>query len=901
MDHKHKNGSFIPKAYMTNPDQFNKDFYLKAYRDVNPKMVNPLVHYYTVGKKEDRLPNSSKFEELYPSFDANTYASNNIDLSSFTQEELMSHYHHHGRHENRISKKVSSRKKDNQDIYDTKKITYTTFIDLVNFKKILQCPVHMNNNILLDPILNNIIDKVNRSKPTYLVISEWGLPPFGGGEAWLIDTTKWMKSSGFDCYYIYFNDSQTGKDFDRFEIANDNTCMYIRFVRDVVKLLRFVSSLNPAIVAHQGLRRMDYIKIANLLDKPFLTGFCFWQDIIKMNKGEIINQNMIDKSLIADENFKFIFDNAYCYLASKFMLDIVKKVHGVELPIINTISDESQYKIIKPDNNVYVTAVNICGLKGGLILEEVINSVPADIPFLLIDSQDSEADINKKLKKCLIERNKIEKLHKSVYIKGPITDMKAIYQQTRILLIPTLVDETFCRVGYEGMMNEIPILSTTCGNLRYLLDGYADFLDSTPRNWSDKIKQIYNDPEQLSVMSHRLKTINPNDDRAKFIHYSYQCMMTNVVNYMNNNNVGILCPWADQGLGIQCREYYDILGKCGYNVSIFSFKPYHSTPQNPKLQSDPSEWNYKNIYYCNSTREEINTEEFISYLHQYRVKNMIIVETCYPKVFELAKICRMLSIRVLAIPNLETLRYSEIHKHDVFDKILCNNQMTYDILSKYYQDKSKLFGFRILNKNFGIEKKYDNTPSFFCSGGLNSLTRKNIDKIILAFIELETENKIGSFKLYVYIQGVEIPQNIDKYRSNNIIFSVGQKSYAEIVTLYKKHDIFIHMGDHEGLGLGFYESIVCGTPVFTIDTPPNNEIIHEKVNGWLVRCDYTPLNDNKEGITLRASLKISDIKAKLHEIITSYNREQMYSSTINDYVYRYPLGSYVEQIRSLFT
>jgi glycosyltransferase involved in cell wall biosynthesis len=261
----------------------------------------------------------------------------------------------------------------------------------------------------------------------------------------------------------------------------------------------------------------------------------------------------------------------------------------------------------------------------------------------------------------------------------------------------------------------------------------------------------------------------------------------------------------------------------------------------------------------------------------------------------------MLSIQVVAIPNLETLRYSEIYQHDIFHKIICNNQMTYDILSKYYPRKSMLVGFRILNKNFNIQKKWSESRSFFCSGGLNALSRKNIDIIINAFKELENENRLKDFKLYVYIQGVEKPKHIDKLSSNNIIFSVNQKSYKDIADLYKKHDIFIHMGDHEGLGLGFYESITCGTPVFTINTPPNNEIIHENVNGWLINCDYTQLNDNKEGIVLKAKITINELKSKMINIIDSYDRLKMFRSTVNDYVNRYPIDLYVDQIKKMFS
>jgi len=108
-----------------------------------------------------------------------------------------------------------------------------------------------------------------------------------------------------------------------------------------------------------------------------------------------------------------------------------------------------------------------------------------------------------------------------------------------------------------------------------------------------------------------------------------------------------------------------------------------------------------------------------------------------------------------------------------------------------------------------------------------------------------------------------------------------------------------HLG--YGIGLGFYESITCGTPVFTIDTPPNNEIIREGVNGWLVRCGYAQLNDNKEGIVLRATITVSDLKDKLYEIISTYNREEMLQSTIMDYVDRYPIDVYSEQIKKMFS
>jgi len=83
----------------SNPDQLDCGFYVKAYKDVNPRFTTPSTHYYTIGKQEDRLPNEAKFRELYPLFDLNEYVNQNPDLARLKKEELLSHFHDKGRFE----------------------------------------------------------------------------------------------------------------------------------------------------------------------------------------------------------------------------------------------------------------------------------------------------------------------------------------------------------------------------------------------------------------------------------------------------------------------------------------------------------------------------------------------------------------------------------------------------------------------------------------------------------------------------------------------------------------------------------------------------------------------------------------------------------------------------------
>jgi glycosyltransferase involved in cell wall biosynthesis len=97
------------------------------------------------------------------------------------------------------------------------------------------------------------------------------------------------------------------------------------------------------------------------------------------------------------------------------------------------------------------------------------------------------------------------------------------------------------------------------------------------------------------------------------------------------------------------------------------------------------------------------------------------------------------------------------------------------------------------------------------------------------------------------------------------------------------------MGCHEGLGMGFYEALASGTPVITINNPPNNEIIKENINGWCI--DYTPyeLSDNNCGIVNRCIFNEDELKNKILHIDKTYNKQKMYDSVVssnvnNDYI-----------------
>jgi len=907
-------------------------FYTSAYHDVRG---DPIFHYTTIGKREipPRLPSANAFYAKYPDFDAGAYYNNYSDLRKMTPEQRMVHWYTKGVKENRHYKTTKPKTIFNHMDLPIKNETESktdNYFNMTNIDKIIlpeQSKEHSIHQFAMDDSLNEIISaRYQHDRPVYLILGEWGYPPYGGGEAWMVDTAKWMNRNGFECYYIYFMEHSVDIQFHKYHVfksvhdESKNNLTFIQFPKsDKLQLLQFISLLKPVIISHQGLHRSEYLKIANILNIPFITGFCYWQDIIEIPKPNLdvnnpINRNMLSKNLIPDSNFDFILNHsAYIYVCGQFVNDIIEKVHHKSLPIINTITDRDHFNNIPSESKgtkeegikKYVTIINIARLKGGNMLDQIIRKCNDNVVFCVIDSQVTE--FTDKVKRAINDRN-----DESIFIEKQIPNLTDIYRNTKILLIPSLVDETFCRVAYEGMSLGIPIISTKCGNLKHLLHNYAHFIApddiENPQKWADIINKLYNNEAKLLEMSCRPKhpTINQN------IEFEFVSIVKNVIShyvpYSNDNNnthselknIGILCPWADQGLGIQCREYYDLLTSLSMEVSVFAFKPYHAgnmnsninnnsnnMNDNSKLQTDPNEWNRPRIWYSDSKRKDINHTEFFDYLHTYKIHKFIIAEpgSIKENVYHLAKICKMLGIQTYCIPNMEIIQYSELPSYEVFDKILVNNYKTLEFMRKWcgvYSHKVFLLQFGILNKYFNINVNVNinndgekNTIKLFCLGGLNSITRKNILLIYEAFKSIKPKDiNDRNIILNIYIQGVENHASLKN--TDNIKIHNKSLSYKKIAELYQHHNIVIHMGGHEGLGLGYYEALASGIPLIGMNCPPCNEIITDfstNGNGWLVPCSFAPLTDNDEGLVNNGIINVSDLKTTIITAINEYDNK----------------------------
>lgn len=859
-------------------DKFKRvgDNFYFSYRNINKSSLNNIDHKFEY-KIINYLDNSiiiNKFELLLKK--------NNLININYLNKHNIENYIKFNKELN--NRKLNSPELNNNYDFNTRTIWESSDI-LINEYTVL------NLDFKIEDGDDNGNGNSNNIKKRCLTIADWGYPPFGGGENWLLNMNKIFnknKHENYDNYFICFFDPFKNQSFDNIKLIELDYVKIIQMPKDLIQIIKIIKLLNPVFINHQGSDRMFYMKISNILQIPFLTGFCFWQNIIKFN-GNNINLNMIsNQRLQKTDEFLTIIKNSYTYVASTFVNDIIYKFYNLKLDLIETISIKDDFYIDSNFNDdfskmKYVTIINCHYNKGGYLLKYLCENLDFNIPLQIIYTEHDPFITIDYVKRLLNERNKKNDINIIIVEK---INIKLVYMKTRILLIPSLCEESFCRVAYEGMMNKIPILSTRNGNLKYLLEKYAIFIDDfNIKSWKHNIETIYFDKNKVLSYGNIEYPITEEIIENKIMNKIRGMYDLESKYILSEKNIGIIIPWADQGLGIQGRDYYITLQNIGYNPYVFSFKPYHCTHDNLLLQTNKDEWKYDNIYYSQNYRENIDLNEIINFIYNNKIKKIIIIEATFINIFRIAFLLKVLGIQLYLVVNIECVRIIELNYHDIFDKILTNNNDSYNIMKELYPEKTYNLGFHFNHpyfSNISILKKNMMDGSnelnksmkvfkFCCIGGLNSISRKNINLIIQTFYNIYQKNYNLNINLKwclnVYIQGVEIPEIIKDYQCDNINYHVANLSYKEIINKYIENDIFIHMGSHEGLGLGFYESLYCGTPVITMNWTPNNEIIKNGINGWLIDCDYSTIYDNDISLIQQGIIKEEVLKDKIIELL----------------------------------
>lgn len=83
----------------------------------------------------------------------------------------------------------------------------------------------------------------------------------------------------------------------------------------------------------------------------------------------------------------------------------------------------------------------------------------------------------------------------NVRIAGPVTDMRSIYRHARLLLAPSLWEETWGRIATEAHVNAIPVLASRQGGLTEAVGpgGLCLDADAPAEKWADAFSSLWDD------------------------------------------------------------------------------------------------------------------------------------------------------------------------------------------------------------------------------------------------------------------------------------------------------------------------------------------------------------------------------------------------------------------------
>jgi len=681
-------------------------------------------------------------------------------------------------------------------------------------------------------------------KKRYLVVTRWGYP-FGGGEAYMRETLLWCLAQKMVCIWLSFTDAHNHPSL---KLQVKMTDGYLSIIPpggfSETSLTFWLKTLRPDIVHHQGHNRMEIVTACAQLRIPILTGYHFWIGLLK-SVHEF--SKMLDDSLIhrfeKDPERETLDPLCTMYVVSPYMKLVCQKLLQWDPPhILFPLATPPPPPGFHSDTK-YVVMVNIHKQKGGEIALKLLENCP-DIPFMLIRTEPQSTQLDE-----LIMRAVIEHRAESFCVERVENMMNTVYSSARLVIVPSLVDETFCRVAIEALSQGVPTLVSNRGNLAHF-NLPKTWVVTDESQWTAKVEAMYHAP-----VSTRKEYYHQSLVAAEPWTLKNKDRFLNLIQSLLTERIMIFAPWGDQGLGIQARSYVRSLESFKHiQTFIFSYLPYYCEQQKGKFQKQPQEWDHPFVYYSPNTREKVTDEEFIAFIEKYKIRKCLLPETCWSRVFELARLCRDHQVQCYAIPNIEIVRKSEVEQHRDFFKILSNNHLCHNFFTSRGMSSQWIGFFPELAHQApprtSSASSFASSMKFLCLGGMNAFTRKQIDKVCEAFVlACQTQANIH---LTVTIQQASlgsIPTGfMQKYSTHPSIRIVTQHlSYTDILKLYAETDVCIQVSRHEGLGLGFYEALAMGCPIITLDTPPHNEIVTD-MYGWRIPCTYEPVKENNESI-----------------------------------------------------
>ncbi len=185
------------------------------------------------------------------------------------------------------------------------------------------------------------------------------------------------------------------------------------------------------------------------------------------------------------------------YLAcSRFIADTYLERFGIEAPVVPPLVRPDRYRVERAGSRVlFINPHPFKGVETALRLAER----RPDIPFLFVECWEMPAAVRTVSRERAARAGNVE-------WRAPVLDMRPIYGEARVLLVPSLSspewEEAWARSVTEAQVSGIPVLATRGGGLPESV-GPGGILVEPDANgaWEDALARVWDDPNEHAALS----------------------------------------------------------------------------------------------------------------------------------------------------------------------------------------------------------------------------------------------------------------------------------------------------------------------------------------------------------------------------------------------------------------
>lgn len=249
-----------------------------------------------------------------------------------------------------------------------------------------------------------------------------------------------------------------------------------------------IHSFSPHLLISQFGMGYTATKLAQQLDVPqihFLRDYSLLSDETVDQRPIVAAVNKLfsslRKSMVAS-----IFEYTNTFVANScFLRDRYREYWNVDSTVIYPFVDVSEYKVSSPgDAILHVTPTHEKGIDITLDVAERIT----DEKFIVVGADPESETIGERLRHL-----------DNVAFLGYVSDMKCIYERTRLVIMPSRWDEPFGRIPIEAGISGIPTVSSGRGGLKESVGSEQRTVPSNkPREYVSAIRETLHDYSHYS-------------------------------------------------------------------------------------------------------------------------------------------------------------------------------------------------------------------------------------------------------------------------------------------------------------------------------------------------------------------------------------------------------------------